>query len=127
MVYTLEALQKKKDILISTMDVFVKEPLIDWEKLARRLAVQQTEGDAAGDGKTWFPQKKIEIAARKLNLENPAHVMIEELENSVHHGKPYLQQVKAIVQGNYKKPICRNSTIFWNSTNFLDFMLTISR
>lgn len=41
MVHTLQALQNGKDILLNTMDVFVQEPLLDWQKLARRLAAAQ--------------------------------------------------------------------------------------
>jgi DNA-dependent protein kinase catalytic subunit len=37
----LQALQNGKDILLNTMDVFVQEPLLDWQKLARRLAAAQ--------------------------------------------------------------------------------------
>lgn len=34
-------MQANKDILLNTMDVFVKEPLLDWQKLAQRLAKEQ--------------------------------------------------------------------------------------
>lgn len=46
MVYTLSALQENQEVLLNTMDVFVKEPLLDWEKLARRVAKDQ-----GGEGK----------------------------------------------------------------------------
>ena len=45
MVYTLDALQRSKDVILNAMDVFVNEPLIDWQKLARRLASQQKGGE----------------------------------------------------------------------------------
>jgi hypothetical protein len=35
------ALAENKDILLNVMDVFIKEPLMDWEKLARRLVREQ--------------------------------------------------------------------------------------
>lgn len=41
MVHALAAFQQHKDIILNVMDVFIKEPLIDWEKLARRLAKEQ--------------------------------------------------------------------------------------
>jgi hypothetical protein len=34
-------MQANKDILLNTMDVFVKEPLLDWQKFAMRLAKEQ--------------------------------------------------------------------------------------
>jgi len=41
MTYTLEALQNGKEKLLNTMDVFIREPLIDWERLAKRVAKDQ--------------------------------------------------------------------------------------
>lgn len=40
------ALQENKDVLLYTMNVFINEPLLDWQKLARKLAKEQgsTEG-----------------------------------------------------------------------------------
>lgn len=37
------ALQANKDVLLSTMDVFVKEPLLNWDSLAMKVA-----GDKGG-------------------------------------------------------------------------------
>jgi hypothetical protein len=82
MVHTLLALQTNKEVLTNTMDVFIQEPLLDWEKLARRLATQQTE--EGGGASSWFPQNKIDIAKRKLNKLNPAFIMWNELLTSVH-------------------------------------------
>lgn len=41
MVHALSALRENQDILLNTMDVFIKEPLLDWEKLARKVAQEQ--------------------------------------------------------------------------------------
>ncbi|CAF4216431.1 unnamed protein product, partial [Rotaria sp. Silwood2] len=30
MIYTMNALQENSDLLLSTMDVFIKEPLLEW-------------------------------------------------------------------------------------------------
>jgi len=42
MVCIMKALQGKKDIILNTMDVFVKEPLLDWRKFALNQAKQQS-------------------------------------------------------------------------------------
>jgi len=102
MVYTLKALQADRDILLHTMDVFVKEPLLDWEKLARRLATQQGRDS---DEKTFFPQKKIEIAKRKLIGDNPAYIMANEFNTSIHVNKPYFKSVMSIIHGTSKENI----------------------
>ena len=52
------------------MGVFVKEPLVDWKKLSRRL-VREQEGDT--EQGQWFAEQKIEIAKRKLGGDNPAY------------------------------------------------------
>jgi DNA-dependent protein kinase catalytic subunit len=77
------------------MDIFITEPLVDWEKLARRLQVQQ-EGDGTS---SWFPEQKLRIVARKLERDNPADIMIDELRSSVHGRSPALKNLEQIVGG----------------------------
>ena len=79
------------------MDVFVQEPLLDWQKLARRLA--SVQNDQQDEQQTWFPKKKIEIAKRKLELYNPAYITLSELNSSIHHNKNYMTSLKDIVLG----------------------------
>eukprot|EP00028_Trichosphaerium_sp_Am-I-7-wt_P001244 CAMPEP_0168535906 /NCGR_PEP_ID=MMETSP0405-20121227/19121_1 /TAXON_ID=498012 /ORGANISM="Trichosphaerium sp, Strain Am-I-7 wt" /LENGTH=462 /DNA_ID=CAMNT_0008563587 /DNA_START=274 /DNA_END=1662 /DNA_ORIENTATION=+ len=103
MVHALSALQGGKEILLGTMDVFIKEPLLDWEKLARKLAAAQ--GSRGKQEKTWFPKKKIQIARRKLECYNPAFVTMAELKDSVHQKRSYLNNVLNIVYGDKKHNI----------------------
>jgi len=88
------------------MDVFIKEPLIDWEKLARRLAKEQGSEEQT---KTWFPKQKIEIAKRKLMGHNPAFILQSELKASVHSNAFYEKSLETIVLGdknqNYRAKI----------------------
>jgi DNA-dependent protein kinase catalytic subunit len=77
MTYTLTALRNKKHMLLTVMDVFVKEPQLDWLQLARNAA---TEGQTDRDDLTWFPAKRIAVARKKLLGQNPATIMIEELK-----------------------------------------------
>ncbi|PRP75851.1 DNA-dependent protein kinase subunit [Planoprotostelium fungivorum] len=97
MTYTLEALQNGKEKLLNTMDVFIREPLIDWERLAKRVAKDQGGDDSS---QAWFPKKKIEIAKKKLQGENPAHITALELKESVHANAPYLPHLQQIVMGS---------------------------
>ena len=66
-------------MLLNTMNVFVNEPLLDWEKYARRLAREQS---AAEHLAATFPKKKIDIAKRKLDGDNPAFITLTELTES---------------------------------------------
>jgi DNA-dependent protein kinase catalytic subunit len=87
-------------MLLNVMDVFIKEPLMDWEKLARRLVREQKEDDEENeDSRSWFPKEKIAIAKKKLEGFNPAYITAEELTKSVHAQAPYLAELKKIVRG----------------------------
>jgi len=90
------ALQQSKDVLLNTMDIFITEPLVDWEKLARRLQVIQ-EGE--GNASSWFPEQKLRIVTRKLERDNPADILIDELRTSVHGRSPALKHLENIVTG----------------------------
>jgi DNA-dependent protein kinase catalytic subunit len=48
---------------------------------------------------------KVENAHRKLNLWNPADIIISELHSSIHSSKPYLPDLEQIVRGNPEKNI----------------------
>jgi len=78
------------------MDVFIKEPLMDWMKLSTRLVREQEgggsvvpgEGDSQqsqassqgqSDARIWFPLEKIRIAKQKLSRYNPAIITRDEL------------------------------------------------
>jgi len=101
MTYTLSALESHKDILLSTMDVFVKEPLLDWSKLANRLVKEQ--GKHPKDTKNeWFPKQKVALAKKKLEMYNPAYITLEELGGSVHHGLTYEPALQTIIKGDIK-------------------------
>jgi DNA-dependent protein kinase catalytic subunit len=97
MVHSLAALQENKDILLNTMDVFIKEPLMDWDKLARRLVREQCDEET--DPRSWFPKEKIDIARKKLDGYNCAHITIEELNGSVHAHAAYMPHLRQIVAG----------------------------
>lgn len=74
---SLLAIQLQKDVLLNTMDIFIKEPLLDWRKQAVKQAANQKHSASANsstaiDSIAWYPQEKIENARRKLSGENPS-------------------------------------------------------
>ncbi|EDV28309.1 uncharacterized protein TRIADDRAFT_20924, partial [Trichoplax adhaerens] len=78
MVHTLRALRNKPDLLVNTMDVFIKEPSLDWQNFANRQNAKQglkTESDDF----SWYPREKVTFAKRKLKGANPAFVTRDEL------------------------------------------------
>jgi DNA-dependent protein kinase catalytic subunit len=65
------------------MSVFVNEPLLDWQKNAKRV-----DAEEAARNPGWFPREKIELARRKLDGDNPWLITAAELEANPHI-KPY--------------------------------------
>ncbi|XP_069813698.1 DNA-dependent protein kinase catalytic subunit isoform X2 [Dendropsophus ebraccatus] len=91
MVHALRAYRRNPDLLISTMDVFVKEPSLDWKNFeARQL---KKRGDwVKGINTTsqgWYPTQKINCAKRKLAGANPAVLTCEELRLGHSERKEY--------------------------------------
>ncbi|PVD38356.1 hypothetical protein C0Q70_00970 [Pomacea canaliculata] len=75
MIHVLHALRQNHDLLLSTMDVFVKEVSLDWLvcALLRMLKLY------ADEDMRWYPKQKIETAARKLKGDNPSYITRDEL------------------------------------------------
>jgi DNA-dependent protein kinase catalytic subunit len=93
-------MQANKDILLNAMDIFVKEPLLDWQTHANNkqsklykyliilmhsiakkkyLKLENRNSNEIGEGDSqtveWYPRQKLDIARRKLELENPACIL----------------------------------------------------
>ncbi|GAB5585937.1 hypothetical protein Unana1_00837 [Umbelopsis nana] len=113
MINILEALRNSQDLLLNVMDIFVKEPLMDWKKIAIKRGKEQKEregsttitetGSAEGSADfnqiAWYPQQKIEIASKKLRGENPGYIVAQEL--MIGHGsKPYISAMKKVALGD---------------------------
>ncbi|XP_048576196.1 DNA-dependent protein kinase catalytic subunit isoform X3 [Nematostella vectensis] len=78
MIHVMRALRGNHELLLNTMDVFVKEPSLDWQMFARKQAEDQhMEID---EDLTWYPREKVLTAQRKLKGANPAFVTRQELE-----------------------------------------------
>ncbi|KAJ3150478.1 hypothetical protein HDU86_006651 [Geranomyces michiganensis] len=88
MVNVLTALREGKDALLNVLNIFVKEPLMEWRKFALKQAQKQGKSGSAILASTeaslyapeWYSQQKLDIAKRKLDGDNPAHIMAQELE-----------------------------------------------
>ncbi|KAG2173613.1 hypothetical protein INT43_005031, partial [Umbelopsis isabellina] len=118
MINVLEALRNDQNLILNVMDIFVKEPLMDWKKIAIKRGKEQKR--AAGSSGTttttttpetdieessnfdqiaWYPQQKLEIASRKLKGENPGHIVAKELVIG-HASKPYITSMKSVAIGD---------------------------
>lgn len=107
MVHAMSALRKRKSLILDTCEIFVKEPLLDWVKEARRLqGDENSEVDASNDDYegameklSFYPKKKIEIVRNKLTGIHPSKILAKELRDSKHSQKPYFRKLCFAIQG----------------------------
>ncbi|ETM49450.1 hypothetical protein, variant 2 [Phytophthora nicotianae] len=118
-----DALRSKRQVVESVMNVFLHEPLLDWQQstTTRQKALFESKGDdqstlqdsdvemedveeprkttsPAGGNETtaWLPDVKITIARRKLEGVSPALLLKEELAQNPHL-KPHLSKFHVLV------------------------------
>uniref|UniRef100_A0A803VDR1 DNA-dependent protein kinase catalytic subunit n=1 Tax=Ficedula albicollis TaxID=59894 RepID=A0A803VDR1_FICAL len=101
MVHALRAYRSDPDLLISTMDVFVKEPSLDWKNFEQRQLkkggtwikeIDTTEVN-------WYPLQKVSYVRRKLTGANPAIITCDELRLG-HEKSPAYNDFAAVARGN---------------------------
>ncbi|XP_071796803.1 DNA-dependent protein kinase catalytic subunit-like [Asterias amurensis] len=114
MVHTLRALRQNHELLINTMDVFIKEPSLDWKSNANKQAKTQrdagqiTEGQTEVDGSSqdeaWYPKEKVNYAKRKLQGANSSDITKREVTLG-HSRNVAFKAFKNVVQGDRKDNI----------------------
>uniref|UniRef100_A0A3B4GTT0 DNA-dependent protein kinase catalytic subunit n=1 Tax=Pundamilia nyererei TaxID=303518 RepID=A0A3B4GTT0_9CICH len=82
MVHSLRAYRAEPDLLLNTMDVFVKEPSLDWKNFEmKQLRKGGTWTETVNTKEiNWYPLQKVNFAKRKLDGANPAAITSEELK-----------------------------------------------
>jgi len=97
MVHALQALRRKKSLILDTCEIFVKEPLLDWVKDAKQKqpGAKSNEPDSMAGSMlseyeeelqelAWYPRKKVEIVRYKLSGLSPMKILERELKESKH-------------------------------------------
>ncbi|XP_069777633.1 DNA-dependent protein kinase catalytic subunit isoform X2 [Narcine bancroftii] len=101
MVHGLRAFRLDPDLLLSTMDVFVKEPSLDWKNLEQKQL--QKKGTWIKDVKTneinWYPMQKVNCAKKKLEGANPSLITREELRLGHEKSEVYKNYI-AVTKGD---------------------------
>ncbi|XP_061821672.2 DNA-dependent protein kinase catalytic subunit isoform X1 [Nerophis lumbriciformis] len=82
MVHSLRAFRNQPDLLLNTMDVFVKEPSLDWKNFEVKQLKKGGTWTSMVDTKqiNWYPLQKVDFAKQKLEGANPARITSEELK-----------------------------------------------
>ncbi|KAI9103040.1 hypothetical protein DFS34DRAFT_576740, partial [Phlyctochytrium arcticum] len=111
MTLALTALREKKEVLLNALNIFIKEPLIEWRKFALNQASKQGKlrcidksctpdsDEASLNPPEWYPQQKLNIARRKLLGHNPADITAQELQWG-HGDKPWFSAANAVLAGD---------------------------
>ncbi|XP_035782012.1 DNA-dependent protein kinase catalytic subunit-like [Anopheles albimanus] len=115
--YTLQCLRDARKLLRACLEVFIREPTLDWLEVAKqRTAVREAGDGAAGTAggrfQAWNPQTRVDFVMQKLNGANPKRLLMDELRQGVvarqrEHLVGYLaivqsaaEQVQAALKGN---------------------------
>ncbi|XP_058119167.1 DNA-dependent protein kinase catalytic subunit-like [Anopheles ziemanni] len=99
--YTLQCLRDARKLLRACLDVFIREPTVDWLEAARARSTggEETGGPSTAHGSTWHPESRVETVIRKLSGANPKRLLLEELRQGVIAGqRNFLLGYRAIVQ-----------------------------
>ncbi|XP_077480903.1 DNA-dependent protein kinase catalytic subunit [Stigmatopora argus] len=82
MAHSLRAYRNEPDLLLNTMDVFVKEPSLDWKNFELKQLKKGGTWKESVDTKeiNWYPLQKVHFARQKLEGANPAFITSEELK-----------------------------------------------
>lgn len=81
MIHTMNALRENSDLLLSTMNVFIKEPLMEWMehalKTSKQISPNETNVLRSDDT---YAKDRIKSARLKLNGVNPAVITSADLK-----------------------------------------------
>ncbi len=96
------ALRKRKSLILDTCEIFVKEPLLDWVKEAKKVQAERNgnefdastlDYDEALEQLAFYPKKKIEVVKNKLNGIHPSKILAQELKATKHSKQPYFNRL----------------------------------
>uniref|UniRef100_A0A3P9NWB4 DNA-dependent protein kinase catalytic subunit n=1 Tax=Poecilia reticulata TaxID=8081 RepID=A0A3P9NWB4_POERE len=101
MVHSLRAFRAEPDLLLNTMDVFVKEPSLDWKNFEMKQLKKGGTWTQSVNTKeiNWFPLQKVNFARRKLEGANPSAITSEELKLGFEKD-PTFQGMQAVALGS---------------------------
>ncbi|CAO1436743.1 unnamed protein product [Diamesa tonsa] len=98
MIYTLRCFKSSQSDISICLDMFVKEPTIDWLTEAKKHSEkeQKIENQTILD---WNPETRIKIVTRKLNGANPMVITRDELNIGFPRDPVYLEAYKKVSSG----------------------------
>lgn len=100
MKHVLRCLRNYKQMILICLEMFVKEPTMDWQMRAKMKSIGNVEQDVSLASSDWNPESRIAIVQRKLEGENPVSIIKYELSISqVAVNENLLKRYEALAEG----------------------------
>ena len=75
----LQVMHNEREFLLDTLQVFVKEPLFDWDRFQKREEYDDDERGSASSYE-WYPKERLATVREKLELLSPCQIVMRDLE-----------------------------------------------
>jgi DNA-dependent protein kinase catalytic subunit len=80
MIHTLKCFRNHKETILICLEVFIKEPTLDWLKQSRMRKSAGIVSDRESNASSvWDPEVRVNIVKKKLEGGNPMKLLVEEL------------------------------------------------
>ena len=100
MLHTLRALRENNDLLMCILDVFIKEPSIDWIGSAARIGKQNRENEAVEySAGVQYAKSRVNSVRKKLDGINPCVITLSDLESGIHKNSKYMKYFQEALLG----------------------------
>jgi len=94
----MRSLQQGSTLLKGVMDIFLRDPLFDWQREALSARAKTGANEQGG-----HIQAKVARACGKLELDNPVHTLCEQCSIK-HANRTHWNDLTALITSNAKTP-----------------------
>ncbi len=89
MIHTLRCFRNVSDTIVICLEIFTKEPTIDWLNESKKKFVALEDNDVL----VWDPETRVKLSERKLLGANPRKITEEELSSGMVASDPNVLNV----------------------------------
>lgn len=108
MFHCLNALRENNDLLMCILDVFIKEPSIDWIGNAIKIAKKNLNEEMKVTVGIQYAKDRVNSVRNKLYGINPCVIMQNDLLNGIHKDSKYLKYFLNVLMGSNYVDECGN-------------------
>lgn len=107
---SMKTLRDNKDVLLSVLEPFLKDPVIDWKKQRS----QQKQADRKSDRESIEAKRSIGVIEQRLkgmyNLKNPNYRKIHRIDGNIDEDDEVARLLPLSVEGQVQKMIAEASS-----------------